>query len=447
MTATMTTPSTTIDSVADLSAFAQQRAGTPGPDWLRALRQRAAAQFGEHGLPTTKHEEWRFTNIRPITQTPFVPAEEAPASVSCGDVARYQFEEFDASLLVFVNGQYEDKLSDPPTGVTVCPLSEAIASHEDILRPQLERIAGKDNDGFARLNTAAMEDGVFIHVKKGQAVQHPIRLLHIASPGKPFMSHPRNVIVAEQGADVTVIERYVTLGEGAYFTNAVTQIEAGDNAHVAHYLLEQESNQAFNVNTLHIHQGRDTRVESHSVLLGGALVRNNIWPVLDGENGDCLINGLYIGHGSQHLDNFMHVEHAKPNCESRQFYKGILDDKSHGVFRGRIVVHQEAQQTDAKQTNANLLLSDSAEIDTKPQLEIYADDVKCTHGATIGQINEDAIFYLRSRGIHKDDARAMMVFAFAGESLDRMSVAPIREALTRELVRQLPSGKFVESML
>ena len=446
MTASMTTTSTSIESLSDLAGYADRRAAD-GPDWLRALRQRAAAQFAEHGLPTTKHEEWRFTNVRPIAQATFAPAEDAPANVSSGDVARFDFADLDASLLVFVNGQYADHLSDPPTGVTVVPLSQAIESHADIVRPQLQRIAERDIDGFARLNTAALEDGVFIHVTREQTVDRPIRLLHIASPGKPFMTHPRNVIVAEAGAEVTVIERYVSLGEGVYFTNAVTQIDAGDNAHVAHYLLEQESMQAFNVNTLHIRQGRDTQVESHSVLLGGALVRNNVWPLLNGPGGDCVINGLYIGNDAQHLDNFMHVEHAKPHCESRQFYKGILDDKSHGVFRGRIVVHNEAQKTDAKQTNANLLLSDSAEIDTKPKLEIYADDVKCTHGATIGQIDEDAIFYLRSRGIHKDDARAMMVFAFAGESLDRMSVTPIRDALTRELVRQLPSSAFVETIL
>ena len=216
----------------------------------------------------------------------------------------------------------------------------------------------------------------------------------------PLMTHPRNLIVAEENSQATVIEDYVSLGdERRRFSNTVTELVAGDNSVVSHYMIERENLQAFNVSTLRIQQGRGANVSSHSVLLGGALVRNNVHPVLAGEGGECLINGLFIGHGRQHLDNYMLVEHASPHCGSRQFYNGILDGHAHGVFHGRIIVHKDAQKTDAKQTNRNLLLSDDAQIDTKPQLEIYADDVKCTHGATIGQIEENALFYLRSRGI------------------------------------------------
>ncbi len=450
MTATMTNPSDMTDAVPALSALAERRAAA-GPDWLTDVRQQAAARFVELGLPTNKDEEWRYTPLREVLRPAYVPAEDAPAALSSDDLKAFQFEGFDASLLTFVNGRYCPELSDPPTDVTIAPLSEALKAHRGLLESELRRIAERDEDGFARLNSAVLEDGVFIHAPNGTACSRPIRLLHVAVPGaaggRPFMTHPRNVVIAGEDAQLTLIERYVTIGEGVYLTNAVTQISAGDRAQVAHYLLEQESAEAFNINTLHLQQGTDSKVESHSVLLGGALVRNNVCPVLDGERADCLINGLYIGHGSQHLDNYMNVEHAKAHGDSRQFYKGILDDKSHGVFRGRIVVHVDAQKTDAKQTNANLLLADTAEVDTKPQLEIYADDVKCTHGATIGQIDNDAIFYLRSRGIDEADARAMMIFAFAGESLDRMSVEPIRDALTRELVRQLPRGEFIESVL
>ncbi len=240
------------------------------------------------------------------------------------------------------------------------------------------------------------------------------------------MSHPRNLIVVEDGSQATIIEEYVSLGGVPALCNTATELIAGDNAVVSHYMIEREDTQAFNISTLRIHQGRHANIASHSVLIGGALVRNNVHPVLAGEGGECLINGLFIGNGRQHLDNYMLVEHAQPHCGSRQFYNGILDGSAHGVFHGRIVVHKDAQKTDAKQTNRNLLLSDQAQIDTKPQLEIYADDVKCTHGATIGQIEENALFYLRSRGIDEVSARRLLLLAFASECLDRMKEGPAR---------------------
>lgn len=448
MTATMTTTVQDNNAATDAMASLARQHAASGPDWLRAWRVEAADAFARIGWPTTKDEDWLHTNVKPIATTSFVAADQAEAQVSADLVHQFEFPQFEASLLVFVNGKYAADLSTPPGDVKVLPLSQAVVEKQDLLQPLLTGVCKGEGDAFAHLNNAFLEDGVVIHVPRNQAVDKPIRLMHIAVPGQtPFMTHPRNVIIAEEGADVTVIERYVSTGEGVYLTNAVTQIVAGDNAHVSHYLLEQESLKAYHVSSLHMHLGRDTRVQSHSVLLGGAIVRNNVSPVLDGEGGDCLINGLYNGNGSQHLDNHMHVEHAKPHCDSRQFYQGILDDTSQGVFTGRVVVQKPAQKTDAKQTNANLLLKDTAEIYARPQLEIYADDVKCTHGATIGQIDEDALFYLRSRGIPADVARAMMVFAFAGECLERMSVEPIREALTRELLTQLPHGDVIAEIL
>jgi Fe-S cluster assembly protein SufD len=240
------------------------------------------------------------------------------------------------------------------------------------------------------------------------------------------MSHPRNLIVAEDESQVAVIEEYVSLSGGVAFSNTATEMVAGESAVVSHYMLEREHPDVFNISTLRIQQARSANVASHSILLGGGLVRNNVHPVLNGEGGNCLINGLFLGDGTQHLDNYMLVEHAQPHCESHQFYNGILDGKAHGVFHGRIIVHKDAQKTDAKQTNRNLLLSDDAQIDTKPQLEIYADDVKCTHGATIGQIEENALFYLRSRGIDERSARKLLLLAFANECLDRMREEPVR---------------------
>jgi Fe-S cluster assembly protein SufD len=272
-------------------------------------------------------------------------------------------------------------------------------------------------------------------------VEAPISLLFISVlGGEPSMAHPRNLIVAEENSQASIVEDYISLGSGVFFSNAVTELIAGDNAVISHYLIEREDSKSLNVSTLFTRQGRSSNVASHSVLLGGALVRNSVHPVLAGEGAECLINGLFIGKGRQHLDNYMLVEHASPHCSSRQFYNGILDDHAHGVFHGRIVVQKDAQKTDAKQTNRNLLLSDNAQIDTKPQLEIYADDVKCTHGATIGQVEEQALFYLRSRGIDEASARGLLLYAFASECLDRMSCAPVREYLQKQVQQWLPEG-------
>ena len=247
-----------------------------------------------------------------------------------------------------------------------------------------------------------------LHPRGAWCSKQPIYLLFRFHAGSetPLMTHPRNLIVAEEDSRGHGVEDYVSLDERRVsFSNAVTELVAGRARGLRHYMIEREDTHAFNVSTLRIQQGRSANVASHSVLLGGALVRNNVHPVLAGEGGECLINGLFIGNGRQHLDNYMLVEHASPHCGSRQFYNGILDGHARGVFHGRIIVHKDAQKTDAKQTNRNLLLSDDAQIDTKPQLEIYADDVKCTHGATIGQIDEEALFYLRSRGIDEASAR------------------------------------------
>jgi Fe-S cluster assembly protein SufD len=289
------------------------------------------------------------------------------------------------------------------------------------------------------LNTAFGEDGAYLRVPRGTAIEEPIHLLFISTgTDQPTMSHPRNLLVFEDETEATVVEEYVSLGGGPVLSNSATELVAGENSTISHYMIEREHSEAFNISTLRIQQGRSANVASHSVLLGGGLVRNNVHPVLAGEGGECLINGLFVGYGRQHLDNYMHVEHASPHCSSRQFYNGILDGHAHGVFHGRIVVHKDAQKTDAKQTNRNLLLSDDAQIDTKPQLEIYADDVKCTHGATIGQIEENALFYLQSRGIDEASARRLLLLAFASECVERM-----KAGAARERVEQLIHGHLL----
>jgi Fe-S cluster assembly protein SufD len=413
-----------------LESFAEVQKRAAGRDlpWLRNLRESAFARFCEVGFPTTHDEDWRFTNVAAIAKTRFELARDAKLS-------RGELEQFGVAglgcQLVFVNGRFSRELSSMgklQAGVSVTGLAEEISSNSSELQSHLGRHLNIQRDAFAALNTAFAEDGAYVHVRRGVVTKEPIYLLFVSTAAdKPLMTHPRNLIVVENEAEATIVEDYVSIGETPALSNIATELFAGENAMVSHYMIEREHRQAFNISTLRIQQGRSANVSTHSVLLGGGLVRNNVHPVLSGEGGECLINGLFIGNGRQHLDNYMLVEHASPHCASRQFYNGILDDHAHGVFHGRIIVHKDAQKTDAKQTNRNLLLSDDSRIDTKPQLEIYADDVKCTHGATIGQIEENALFYLRSRGIDEISARKLLLLAFANECLDRMAPSVARD--------------------
>ncbi len=400
--------------------------------WLRKLRRDAFARFCEAGFPTTHDEDWRFTNVSAIAQTPFRLARNGSVRLSQQELEPYRILGV-ACQLVFVNGHFARELSllgKLPDGVKVNGLAEEISSNPGAIEPRLGRYLDIRRDAFCALNTAFVQDGAYVHIPRGTLLEEPICLLFVSTADDaPSMSHPRNLIVAEEDSQATFVEDYVSLVGGTVFCNTATELVAGAHTVLSHYMIEREHKQAFNISTLRIQQGSSANVVSHSVLLGGALVRNNVHPVLAGEGGECLINGLFIGNGRQHLDNYMLVEHASPRCGSRQFYNGILDGHAHGVFHGRIIVHKDAQKTDAKQTNRNLLLSDDAQIDTKPQLEIYADDVKCTHGATIGQIEGDALFYLRSRGIDEVSARKLLLFAFASECLDRMKQGPVRRHL------------------
>ena len=399
------------------------------PSWLQTLRQGGFDCFRATGFPTTRHEDWRFTNISAIVQTNFQLNRNGHRLPTKHQVESYRISGA-VCQLTFVDGRFLPQLSSPaalPKGVTVAGLAAQLASKPQQVEPHLGRYLNTQRDAFAALNTAFLEDGGFVHMAKNTVLEEPIHLLFVSTAHEaPTMSHPRNLIVVEEGSQATIIEEYVSLGGAPALCNTATELIAGDNAVVSHYMIEREDVEAFNVSTLRMEQGRSSSIASHSVLIGGALVRNNVHPVLAGEGGECLINGLFIGNGSQHLDNYMLVEHAQPHCGSRQFYNGILDGSAHGVFHGRIVVHKDAQKTDAKQTNRNLLLSAQAQIDTKPQLEIYADDVKCTHGATIGQIEENPLFYLRSRGIDEASARRLLLLAFASECLDRMKEGPAR---------------------
>jgi len=400
--------------------------------WLRSVREEGIAKFSELGFPTPRDEDWRFTNVAPIARAEFELARNGHVTPSAGDIRKFMFEGKASGTLVFINGRYApglSKIETLPQGVIVTNLAEAVNRHEDLVKEHLAKYADIKEEAFTALNNAFFEDGGFIYIPKGTVLEDPVHLLYISASGdgKPGVTNPRNLIITEDNSEADVIEQYVSLEESVYLSNVVTELVVGENSTLGHYLIECESKKSFNVSTLRAEQGKNSNIRSHSVLLGGALVRNNIHPVLAGEGCDSLINGLFMSSGRQHMDNYMKVEHVSPHSDSRQFYNGILDGRSRGVFHGRIVVHEDAQKTDAKQTNRNLLLSDHAQIDTKPQLEIYADDVKCTHGATIGQIDEDAVFYLRSRGISKEASREIILNAFTNETLESMNLESVKK--------------------
>ena len=416
--------------------FSQFEAAAPQPKWLAPVRKAGLAGFAELGFPKLSDEDWRFTNVTPIAQLPFSPAREALVNGAEAKLpGEAAFTKLPGHRLVFVNGFFCAKLSSiqPVSGgVRIENLAAALAKDAALIEKHLGQYAHTANNTFAALNQAFFTDGAFIFVPKGVAVAEPVQLIYISSAknsGETIL--PRNLVIVEANSKLTVVESYISTGNIAYFTNAVTEILAGDHAAVEHIKLQDEAAEAYHIATIAGEFGRASSVTVHSFALGAKLSRMNIRAKLAGEGLECILNGLYLTRGEQLADHHMIVEHAQPHCASHEYFNGILDDKSKGVFHGRIYVHPIAQKTDAKQTNKNLLLSDDATADTKPQLEIYADDVKCTHGATIGQLNEESIFYLRSRGIDTDMARQMLIHAFAGEIIERIQCEPARAVIDK----------------
>lgn len=429
-----------------LSAFSRLEETTArnGSGWLRQIRREAFHRFGDLGFPTTRDEEWRHTSIAPIAAVPFEPALDGPArSVQPEALSGLVAGVRDISRITFVNGRLDPRLSDLPRlpeGVVAGSLAAAIREVPDLVEPHLARGAGEDRHPFASLNTAFLQDGGFVRVPPGVAVEEPIYFLFLTvGNGTPVVSYPRVLVVAERGSQVKIVEGYAGLRNGVYFTNGVTEIVAGENAVVDRCKIQEDD--SFHVGTTRIRQARNSTLTSHSISLGGTLVRNDLSCVLDGEGVDCTLNGLYLAEGTQHVDNHTSIDHAHPHSQSRELYKGVLAGESMGVFNGRVLVRKDAQKTDARQSNKNLLLSDDSRIYTKPELEIYADDVKCAHGATIGQLEEDAIFYLRSRGIQQEMARSILTYAFADEVLADIPVDPIRVRLEAQLVARFHQGR------
>jgi Fe-S cluster assembly protein SufD len=420
-----------------------QRQGGNQPAFLQALRQGGIERFAEMGFPTLRQEEWRLTNVAPIVQGTFHWPEGDPDALPPSRIEPFLFDA--AARLVFVDGRFSPRLSSTselPAGTVVASLAEVLTRDPGQVEPWLGRSAKLDRNPFVALNTAFLRDGAFVYVPRG-VVTGPIHLLFLSTgeEGRPTLSFPRNLLVAAENSQTTIVETYA--GEGGYFTAPVTELVAGPGAVIDHYKVQRESLGAFHVATFQVAAERASRPSSHSISIGGGLVRNDVNAVLDGEGIDCTLNGLYFADGRQVVDNHMRVEHAKPHCASHELYKGVLDGKSRAVFNGLIHVHKGAQKTDAKQSNRNLLLSRDAIANSNPQLEIYADDVKCTHGSTVGQLDEDAVFYLRSRGIGAEAARSLLTYAFASDIVARIKVEPVRHDLEEFLFARLPMGEVV----
>jgi Fe-S cluster assembly protein SufD len=411
--------------------------GAAQPRWVAQARESAIAQFERLGFPTTKNEQWRFTSVAPITERTFALAADGVSHAGSHHVRPLSAP---IAHAVCVNGRFVPQLShleSLPKGVLVLSLEAAIASQPALVEPHLARLSLTQTNAFTSLNTAFMRDGVVLVIPARTVVEQPIEVTFASvSEGGGSVSHPRLLIVAGEASQATVLERYV--GDGPAFTNAVGEVWLGPNAVVDHYKLQEEAADSFHIASMLVHGARNVTFSSHSLTFGGGLVRNDVLATLAGEGIDCTLNGLYVGRNRQLIDNHTTIDHAMPHCGSHEIYKGILADTSRAVFNGKIIVRPDAQKTDAKQTNKALLLSDDANINSKPELEIFANDVKCTHGAAIGQLDDAAMFYLRSRGLGVRDARAMLVRAFAGDILNRVKIAPVREYLEGILTARLP---------
>jgi len=419
-------------STAYLDQFRQAEA--TGPQWLATVRQRAMARFEEVGFPTTRNEDWHFTSPAPIAEASFAPMPAGMGALTAAGLTPWLLGQPEWPLLVFVNGRFMPALSSVSTGdgVKVMSLAAAMVEEPSLLERHLTQRADIEDPAqvFSAINTGLMSDGAVVQFQTGRVAETPVHLLFLSDPAaEGGVSHPRVLLVAERGAQGSVIEQYAGAGATGYFTNALTEAWIGEGATLHHYRLQRESRSAFHVGTTTARLERDAHFFAFSFATGAALSRINVQAGLHGQGCGATLNGLYMLDGTQHCDHQTRIEHAEPDCYSRELYKGVLGGASHGVFNGKVYVRPEAQKTDGKQTNNALLLSEKARIDTKPQLEIFADDVKCTHGATVGRIDEAALFYMKSRGIPNTEARKLLTYAFAAEVLETIPVDALREHL------------------
>lgn len=414
--------------------------------WIRDMRAGALDSFDRLKLPTrTKgNEAWKYTNIRELANTSFQYAFTPKAGLVTAEKLRETAPWDDSwATLVFVDGHYSRELSTVPfkvDGAQVGSLADAINTHRDLVEQHLARYALADIDGFIALNTAFLHDGAFVYIPKDSVVEHPLHIVFVtAGDAQPTVSHPRALIVLEQNSSVAVVESYIGVSSTRYFTNSVTEIYLGDGARLQHYKLLMENSDAFHVGTTQVYQNKDSSFRSVSFAKGAAIARNNISVLLDSPGGQCFLRGLYLTSGTQHIDNNINIDHAKPHANSDLYFKGILSGRSNAVFSGRVLVRKDAQKTSAVQRDKNLLLSRGAEVDSSPSLEIYADDVQCSHGATAGAVAEDALFYMMSRGLDVDTATLFLIHGFAREILDEIQPDALHQYTEKAIFGALPS--------
>ena len=425
-----------------LAAFKRIRASgqCAGPAWLEQLRQAGIASFDALGFPTLKNEDWKYTNVEPIAAQSYVQANGEVQSLGSTELLSRALIEVETPRLVFVNGVYIPALSSTSgvqKGLRLGPLADFIKQDDVAVAHELGRHASALRQHFVALNTAFLSDGAVVALAPGCRLERPIYLLFLSTAAaEPVISYPRILLLLGSGSEAKIVESYLGVSGKAYFCNAVTELVGGADSVIEHFRLQQESDNGFHVGTFEASLARSCHLTAHAVTLSGALVRNDVRVLLNGAGAECVLNGLYLADGNQHVDNCTLIEHISPQASSVELYKGLLGGSAHGVFNGKIVVHKDAQKSNARQTNKNLLLSDSAVIDTKPQLEIYADDVKCSHGSTIGQLDADAIFYLRSRGLDVAAARSLLSFAFASDVVRRLGIENLRRRLDEYLVRR-----------
>jgi Fe-S cluster assembly protein SufD len=418
------------------------------PAWLRETRRAGIEKFAELGFPTPRNEDWHFTSVAPIAESVFSPLRGTSGEIDRSALEPFTFAQRDWPLLVFVNGRHDAALSSLGAlakGVRVTDLASAMRSEPALIEPYLGKLSPLDGRSFSALNAAFMSDGAVIHIAPDTQAPVPLHVIFVSdSSAAKGVAHLRNLIVAGRHSKATVIESYVSLGDSHYFTNAVTEVKVDAGATLAHYKIQRESERAFHVHTIDAQQARDSHYVSFSFATGAALSRTNIYTNLDGEGCGATLNGLYMADGEQHMDHQTNIVHAQPNCFSREIYKGILSGSAHGVFNGKVYVYPIAQKTDGKQTNNNLLLSEHARIDTKPQLEIFADDVRCTHGATVGRLDEMALFYMKSRGVSADRATRLLTYAFAADVLETIEVEAVRTELERATLERFTGATAAE---
>lgn len=405
------------------------------------LRKNAIEKIGELGFPTTKNENWKYTNISPLLKNNFTPAASLPAvEVSEDDITKKLFTGFEYNLMVFINGIYNKELShidEIPEGVTIDSFNNILKSNPGLIEEHVKD-RSKFITAFDALNTAYATDGIVVIVPDGKIVEKPLQVLFVnGDKDNAVLSSPKNLFVIGKNAQASVITSYSDNFDTAYFSNINTEVTVGENGHFDLYKIQNESNKAYHIERVEAHQEKQSVFSHYNISFGGALVRNDINSTMDDEFIETNYYGLYLGSEKQHIDNHTFVDHAKPNCESNELYKGILDDKSRGVFNGRILVRKDAQKTNAYQSNKAVLLSKSATIDTKPELEIYADDVKCSHGATVGHLDDTAYFYIRSRGIPSDLAKSMLIRAFADDVVEQIKIEQLRDQVNHMIFEHL----------